>query len=200
MESLSIGTMAIGLIWLLLSLLWFALRLNKKKGIKKPLISLLIAFILISHGTFVLNAYSPKIKTIDKIKTVDDLANITVYITRTGKKYHFEPCRYLSKSKRPISLKVAIQWGYTPCSICRPPYIEIEKLEIERPEPIEHADILTVYITRTGKKYHRENCSYLRRSKNPISLRNAWLRGYRPCSRCNPPRIIIKKDDKNLAK
>ena len=44
-----------------------------------------------------------------------------VYITRTGKKHHADGCRYLIKSKIPISLKEAIQRGYTPCSRCKPP-------------------------------------------------------------------------------
>ena len=43
----------------------------------------------------------------------------------------------------------------------------------------------TVYITRTGKKYHRGSCSYLRYSKIPISL-TAAKRGYFPCSVCKP--------------
>ena len=48
------------------------------------------------------------------------------------------------------------------------------------------ADITsTVYITRTGKKYHRGSCSYLRSSKIPISLTDAKRR-YSPCSVCNP--------------
>jgi len=34
----------------------------------------------------------------------------------------------------------------------------------------------TVYITRTGKKYHAEDCRYLRRSKIPISLKKARRR------------------------
>ena len=42
----------------------------------------------------------------------------------------------------------------------------------------------TVYITRTGKKYHGPNCSYLRRSKIPISLKEARAQGYTACSRC----------------
>ena len=46
---------------------------------------------------------------------------------------------------------------------------------------------MSVYVTRTGKKYHREGCSSLRRSKIPISLAKAKQR-YGPCSRCNPPR------------
>ncbi len=44
----------------------------------------------------------------------------------------------------------------------------------------------TVYITNTGKKYHRDGCSYLK-SKIPISLSDAKAQGYTPCSRCNPP-------------
>ena len=43
----------------------------------------------------------------------------------------------------------------------------------------------TVYITRTGKKYHRGSCSYLRYSKIPISLAEA-KRQYSPCSVCDP--------------
>ncbi len=47
--------------------------------------------------------------------------DITVYITNTGKKYHSSGCRYLSKSRIPISLTKAKQRGYTACSVCRPP-------------------------------------------------------------------------------
>src|ERR1035437_10999911 len=36
-----------------------------------------------------------------------DPAKITVYVTKTGTKYHRESCRYLSKSKIPMSLKDA---------------------------------------------------------------------------------------------
>jgi len=44
----------------------------------------------------------------------------TVYITRTGAKYHRAGCRYLSRSCIPISLSEAKRRGYTPCSVCRP--------------------------------------------------------------------------------
>ena len=44
-----------------------------------------------------------------------------------------------------------------------------------------------VYVTRTGKKYHREGWTSLRRSKIPISLAEAKQR-YGPCGRCHPPR------------
>src|SRR5712692_3686762 len=42
----------------------------------------------------------------------------------------------------------------------------------------------TVYITRTGKKYHGPYCQYLSRSKIPVSLKEARKRGYTACSRC----------------
>lgn len=43
----------------------------------------------------------------------------------------------------------------------------------------------TVYITKTGDKYHRSGCSYLK-SKIEIDKDAAISRGYTPCSRCNP--------------
>ena len=43
-----------------------------------------------------------------------------------------------------------------------------------------------VYVTNTGYAYHRSNCSYLK-SKNSITLMEATRRGYKPCSRCDPP-------------
>lgn len=43
---------------------------------------------------------------------------------------------------------------------------------------------VTVYITRTGEKYHRSGCQYLRESKIPIELATAKARGYTACSRC----------------
>jgi len=47
-------------------------------------------------------------------------AEKTVYITKTGKKYHRLGCRYLRKSCIPISLTEAKQRGHTACSVCRP--------------------------------------------------------------------------------
>lgn len=44
----------------------------------------------------------------------------TVYITKTGAKYHTSSCRYLSQSKISISKKEAISKGYTACKVCKP--------------------------------------------------------------------------------
>lgn len=43
----------------------------------------------------------------------------TVYVTRTGTKYHKRTCRYL-KSVIPMTLTEAIDKGYDGCSFCYP--------------------------------------------------------------------------------
>lgn len=44
-----------------------------------------------------------------------------------------------------------------------------------------------VYVTASGKKYHRSDCAYLTKSKQAISLADAKSKGYSPCSKCKPP-------------
>jgi hypothetical protein len=45
----------------------------------------------------------------------------TVYITKTGKRYHRAGCRYLSHSSIKTTVKEAKANGYTPCKVCHPP-------------------------------------------------------------------------------
>jgi len=47
--------------------------------------------------------------------------------------------------------------------------------------------VVTVYVTRAGKKYHRAGCRSLGRSSIPISLKDAKARGYTACKLCHPP-------------
>lgn len=47
-----------------------------------------------------------------------DEKEVVVYITKTGTKYHFDGCDYLSKSQIPILLEEAIRRGYEPCKVC----------------------------------------------------------------------------------
>lgn len=54
------------------------------------------------------------------------------------------------------------------------------------PAPKQAPQAVTVYVTNTGKKYHRDGCRYLSQSRIPISLSDAKS-GYGPCSVCNPP-------------
>ena len=44
----------------------------------------------------------------------------------------------------------------------------------------------TVYVTKTGKKYHQAGCKSLSSSAIPMSLEDAKTAGYEPCSICNP--------------
>ena len=55
------------------------------------------------------------------------------------------------------------------------------------PAPQTNTQEQTVYITRTGAKYHRAGCRYLRQSCIPINLSDA-KQSYDPCSVCDPPR------------
>lgn len=43
-----------------------------------------------------------------------------------------------------------------------------------------------VYVTQTGKKYHRARCAYLRGGGIPISRRRAVALGYLACRVCRP--------------
>lgn len=49
------------------------------------------------------------------------------------------------------------------------------------------SDEITVYITDTGERYHKEGCSSLRRSKHAVTLSEAIEEGYTPCQNCDPP-------------
>lgn len=67
---------------------------------------------------------------------------------------------------------------------------ETESVEVgatKEKEPETEVKEITVYITRTGSKYHRSGCRYLRQSRIPISLSEAKRRGYGACSVCRPP-------------
>ena len=74
--------------------------------------------VLILLGCSLLPSISGSIVT-NGVEVVD-VAEETVYVTKTGEKYHRGSCGYLSKSKRAIGLSDAKAAGYTPCSRCKP--------------------------------------------------------------------------------
>ncbi len=95
--------------------------------------SLMVAAVLVIAASWLLSASvnsatnpanptDPKESTVAQIEPAPttDTQSVTVYITRTGSKYHRNGCRYLGQSKIPISLKDAKQ-HYGPCSVCNPP-------------------------------------------------------------------------------
>jgi hypothetical protein len=47
-------------------------------------------------------------------------------------------------------------------------------------------DTATVYITKTGKKFHRSSCPTLRKTKTPIIKKEAISKQYTPCGKCKP--------------
>ena len=46
-----------------------------------------------------------------------------------------------------------------------------------------------VYIAKTGKKYHLENCRTLRGEKEAVDLNETIKNGYEACKVCNPDNI-----------
>ena len=61
--------------------------------------------------------YSASNTSIEK----EDTGKITVYIAKSGRKYHTDDCSYVSSGKTAISLEEADALGLTPCSVCNPP-------------------------------------------------------------------------------
>ena len=69
-----------------------------------------------------------------------------------------------------------------------PPVVVQTPLDKVQDEPsVSDNQSQVVYRTRTGKKYHRSGCSYLK-SKIETTVGEAQSMGLGPCSRCNPPR------------
>jgi micrococcal nuclease len=62
------------------------------------------------------------------------------------------------------------------------------------------SDTTTVFVTKTGKKYYRKDCRYLRYSRRPISLREAVSEGYEPCKVCQPPLLPKRSSEVQSSK
>lgn len=97
----------------------------------KHLILCFLATILIITSTPIyadnhIHTTSPQITNISNSLQIEQLAatkkkSATVYITKTGEKYHKSGCRYLKQSKIAIDLTKAKKQGYTACKVCKPP-------------------------------------------------------------------------------
>ena len=62
----------------------------------------------------------------------------------------------------------------------------VNQQPVQQVEQIPPSESYTVYITKTGTKYHTSGCSYLKNSKIAISKDTAIAQGYTACSRCKP--------------
>lgn len=56
----------------------------------------------------------------------------------------------------------------------------------------------TVYVTKTGKKYHESGCGSLSSSSFSLTLDEAIQQGYTPCKRCNPPTTVSGKTSNEI--
>ena len=52
-----------------------------------------------------------------------------------------------------------------------------------------------VYTTKTGEKYHKSTCRYLKYSKYKVSLEKAIQLGYEACSVCKPSSKVNKSNN-----
>jgi hypothetical protein len=74
--------------------------------------------------------------------------------------------------------------GFGACSATTPNHHG--KLTLAAQQPLAGSASDVVYTTRTGKCYHADGCSSLRKSKIKTTRGDAEKRGYRACRLCNP--------------
>jgi micrococcal nuclease len=94
---------------------------------------------------------------------------------------HNSSCRWYGKTKEGYYTTEPLGRD---CSICGGAHRQTSAQEVKTAGP---DDDVTVYVTRTGTKYHRWGCRYLRKSAIPMKLSEA-RKIYSPCSVCKPPR------------
>jgi len=90
----------------------------------------------------------------------------TVYVTKTGKKYHTENCRYLHISSYSISLTDAKEKGYEACSVCKPfsTAPQTQKKEIENYNSSTNRSSQSVQCSATTKA--GSQCKRMTKSSN----------------------------------
>ena len=60
-------------------------------------------------------------KSLTLVPPAKEENQVSVYVTKAGKRYHRQDCRFLAESKIAINLGEAKACGFTPCRICQPP-------------------------------------------------------------------------------
>jgi hypothetical protein len=58
----------------------------------------------------------------------------------------------------------------------------------------------TVYVTDSGKKYHKKNCDVAKTGKKGIELSDAMKQGYEACKVCKPEASVEPKKEKEKPK
>jgi hypothetical protein len=109
------------------------------------------------------------------------------------KKRFVVPLGFLSLCLIIYTVITGLPWSSQDTKRNTHPYNRAEKAttattipETSVPEPDSHSENETVvYMTQTGKKYHRIDCRHLRK-KIKTSLKDAVSRGLQPCKTCRP--------------
>ena len=63
-----------------------------------------------------------------------------------------------------------------------------KKLGLWGPDPPPASADVTVFVTKTGTKYHRAGCRALAKSSTAIRLGEVGGK-YQPCAVCDPPKL-----------
>lgn len=53
-------------------------------------------------------------------------------------------------------------------------------------QPAPPVEDYSVYVTKSGKKYHKDTCSSVSKSKIEMKKSEAEKKGYTPCKNCKP--------------
>lgn len=129
--------------------------------------------------------------------------NELVYIDKENidSKYHSVTCSCIQPNRyTTMPVETAFAQGYRKCPICSAPLSDFERQEKEREfkEIVKsssnqslnnmqtNSDNRTVYITKTGVKYHKAGCDTMKSTPYKITVSQADSRGYAPCKVCNP--------------
>lgn len=72
-----------------------------------------------------------------KINAAGASGETTVYVTKSGDRYHGANCGTLRKGYTTLTLQEAIDSGYKPCNICQSVALDTISLDCEREEAIE---------------------------------------------------------------
>lgn len=136
-----------------------------------------------------------KVKELDKYgrtvaRVIVDGKDLSLELVKAGLAWHY--VQYSSDTVLANAEKAArlAEEGLWALNNPIPPWEYRKGGAVVQPQEIQPSkdkqDTTTVYITRTGAKYHRAGCQYLRKSMIPLSKSDAIARGYSPCSKCRP--------------
>lgn len=132
------------------------------------------------------NSYGhPTAATLAKLEKI----GATIYRTdKDGTIIFTSDAKTITVNKKSSSIKEQAPPSSAPAAVAAAPQqpAPAEK-KPEVTAPATNNKSVTVYITKTGEKYHTGGCRYLKKSKIAISLEDAQAQGYSPCSVCDPP-------------